>query len=113
MVASFEFRDRSIPVEIHGEQYAIKCDMGTVNAVQTLSAQFPELGSEDQKAQMEKMAELVDAVLGSGATKAIFSSRPLNLPDLTDLIDFLAKEISAENRRNERAARRAAAKRKE
>lgn len=112
-MASFEFRDRSIPVEIRGERHTIKCDAESVKAVQTLSAQFSGLDSEDQKAQLEKLVELVDAVLGPGAVKTIFSDRPLNLLDLTDLVDFLAKEISAENRRNERAARRAAAKRKE
>lgn len=96
-MGKFEFKDRKISLEICGKSYDLSTTDENVRKIQDMAQNFATVAPDDNNEKIERMSEMVDTLLGPGSVKEIFSDRETNVLDLTDLVEFLADEITKEN----------------
>lgn len=103
----FEFRDNKITLEIVGKQYEIETsdelqERMIAHAKRAMEA--ADKVEEIEKAQgisaavkncCQVLTEIVDDILGSGATAEIFGDRQISFYDLLDLYGYISGEINA------------------
>lgn len=95
-MSKFKFRNNSLKLEIEDCIFEITMeDFRNANRFLEIAKKAEDLqGSENEEDLLNLIREIVDEILGEGATNKIFKDRPLNISDGIDLIIFLNQEIN-------------------
>lgn len=104
----FEFADHKVSVEIAGKTYEIDCTTKTGeyigkqgNVLTELSEKLAQ-GEKTEADVIDVYTEIIDHLIGKGATAAIFEGREMRTDDMADICVFLASvfhEHTAAHRR--------------
>jgi len=107
-IRKFEFANHEVEVEIAGKTYAIDCTTKTGEYIGQQGNVLTELSEklmEGEKTEADIIGvytEIIDHLLGEGATAAIFEGREVRTDDMADICVFLAsvfQEHTAAHRR--------------
>lgn len=98
----FEFKDRTVSVEVCGKHYEVV--PGDADFIQAVTSKQAELQSMDESelakdpAAIVRVSDglrgLIDSVLGEGEAAALFEGRKRNLLDEIELLAYLLHEIN-------------------
>ncbi len=100
-MATFQFKSYDLTVDIAGNPFTFRCDaeMGDkmVGFQKEASKLATQLGNGEKTTEdaISFCSNVIDNVLGEGATDKIFTGRSKSITDFTDLIFFLANEIKS------------------
>lgn len=95
-MAKFKFKNNSLELEIENEKFFVTIDdFRDANKYLEIAEKAQSLKDTDSVEEVLKlMRELIDGILGEGATDKIFKNREFNITDSIDLIVFLNEEIN-------------------
>lgn len=95
-MAKFKFKNNSLELEIENEKFFVTIDdFRDANKYLEIAERAQSLKDTDSVEEVLKlMRELIDGILGEGATDKIFKNREFNITDSIDLIVFLNEEIN-------------------
>lgn len=95
-MAKFKFKNNSLELEIENEKFFVTIDdFRDANKYLEIAEKAQSLKDTDSVEEILKlMRELIDGILGEGATDKIFKNREFNITDSIDLIVFLNEEIN-------------------
>lgn len=102
MIMGFEFRKGTVTLDLNGCKFEvdpIHCDRiraGFVAQQTKLLDDMEQSGfSEDSvKAYLVQATETIDLMLGDGAVKRIYDTRPVDYVSICDLMAYIAQEIA-------------------
>lgn len=105
MSNTFKFKNNTLSLTICDLSYTLTLDENTVGICDKIRSDAKEYLSRlndennDADAAISDICiffeQCIDRLLGVGATKAVFGTRPLKLLDLTDLLSFILSKIGS------------------
>jgi len=103
-MGKFEFRDRTLKLDIAGNVFEIDSAIGDEmvkqkDALVGVVKEF-QAGKKSKEQTIAIYAEYIDKVLGGGAFKKIFAKRIPDLLDCIDVVTYIANEIGEFNRKS-------------
>ncbi len=103
-MGKFEFRDRTVTLDIAGNVFKIDAAIGEELApkrkmLQDVVKEFID-GKKTKSDVIKIYAECINSALGDGAFEKIFEKRIPDLLDCVDIITFIANEIGEFNRKS-------------
>lgn len=125
-MGGFEFRDRSVTLELRGHTFQIEVDTALGDQLMEIGPRITQNGADyvsGKKTKEQCIAEMqadVDSILGEGAADKLLAGRPerCRLDDLVDIAVYIVKVVGEENEKRlagigqNRAERRKAARKK-
>lgn len=100
----FEFKDRTITLDIAGEKFEIKADSEFSRSMSRLQKEAAVMsrelkgGSKTYEDALKLCTTILDDVLGTGAVKRIFKKRKITVEDCADILFFIENEIREVNK---------------
>ena len=97
----FDFASYNIDIDVAGHTFMLECSTETAEYLGTVSADLRGMikdiaeGKELNTAVSDYCENVIDRLLGKGATEKIFTGRRKNVDDLTDVLMFLSKTIGS------------------
>lgn len=101
-MAKFEFRERTIDLEIGDAKFQLVNDSDTGDKMVRIKDELIELLTGDKKLTRDEGVQhcvgIIDSLLGHGASEIIFHGRVMTYDDCVDVIWFIQQEVIENNR---------------
>lgn len=107
----FQFTNYDVPVEIAGHEFTLNCSTDTGDYLKGAAANLRKIadqittGEKTGDDALEYGCEIIDHLLGDGASGQILSGRTSKISDVTDVCMFLT-EVAAKFRDERQKAQR-------
>lgn len=96
---TFEFVNYNQEINVAGKKFTMDCSTDTSDYLKEKSQSLLDLskaisdGTKPRDAAAKEGTEIIDHLLGAGATEKIFEGRNIRISDLMDICVFLAKTV--------------------